>query len=574
MSRKETLIRVLALLYPYDVEPSEELEDSLSFLQSPISAELVVRAGYGGGIIALLPGIPLVLFAPLPIFLSLAIVSGLSLLTIHLIHTAPKMAARLARTRALGETPNLIGRAVLRMQIQPSAEGAVTFAAETGTGPLSQSLRSHIDAAIGTPRTGLLTFSDEWSEHFPALRRSTALLVTAQDAPEGERRRALDRSLTAVLDGTRTQMTEFTSQIRGPATALYAFGVLIPLALVALFPAAGFAGFAESVSIWFFVAIYNVFLPLVLVGASYWLLVRRPVAFPPPRVTRAHPDVPTAIMPSLLWGLGLFAVAFAGTWLFGPSHLAPVGAIGLGLGTFLIVYYRPIMLVRNHVKDVEEYLVDALYLTGRLVAEDRAVEAAIRESGKQVPGATGEVFERASNLQHRLHAGVHEAFHGEYGSLRDIPSTRARSTANLLAIASKEGQPAGRAIVSMADHLEELQEVEHETRLSLSQVTDTLGNTAAYFAPMVAGATVGLAGAIAGEEVDTEVIDGAAAVPADLLGVVIGIYVLILCFVLVPLSVSLQHGFDRSLVGYRIGTALITAVPIYLLTIVVVTRMI
>lgn len=572
--RTATAVSALAMLYPAEAEASEELEEALAFIESPLEPATVVRAGYSAGVIALLCGIPLVLFAPIPPFVSLALVACLSLLAVHFIHTAPKLLAALARTRALGETPNLIGRAVLRMQIQPSAESAVKFAAESGTGPLSESLETHIDAAMGTPRTGLNTFADEWSDRFPSLRRSAALLVTAQDAPEGERQRSLERSLQAILDGTRDQMADFTSSIRGPATALYAFGVLIPLALVALFPAAGLAGFAQNVSIWVFVIAYNVVLPLALVAASYWLLARRPVAFPPPKVTRSHPDVPERVYPAVLWGLGIGGGGYALTVLFGPSALAPVSGAGLGLGAFFIVYYRPIMLVRNHVKEVEEHLADALYLTGQLVSEDKAVEAAIREGGEQIPGATGEVFERASNIQRRLHVGVHEAFHGEHGALKDIPSTRAASTANLLAIASDEGQPAGRAIVSMADHLEDLQEVERETRRSLSRVTDTLDNTAAYFAPMVAGATVGLAGGIAGEGVETGAIEGATSISPDLLGLVIGVYVVMLCFILVPLSIALKHGFDRSLVGYRVGTSLITAIPIYIATVIVVSMVI
>lgn len=560
-------IRLLASLYPYEVTVSDELIDAMEFIESRFEPEEIVRAGYGGGLLAILPVVPLLVFTPVPIWGVFIMIACLSLITIHSIHSWPKLAAAFARTRALGETPNLIGRAVLRMQIQPATESAVRFAAESGEGPLAESLSDHIDASIGTPQTGLLSFADEWSDRFPALRRSAALLVTAQDAPEGERARTLDRALAAILDGTRNQMAEFTNAIRGPTTALYAFGVMLPLALVALIPAVGIAGF--DVSIWFFVVLYNFLLPAILIAASFWLLVRRPVAFPPPNVSRDHPDVPTSVIPSILWGIGGAVGGYLVTMWYGPPALAIIAAVGLGLAFFLIVYYRPIMLVRNYVKDVEEHLVDALYLTGRLVAEDEAVESAIEQAGERVPGETGEVFEHASGLQERLHLGVREAFHGEYGALRDIPSQRARSTANLLAIASEEGQPAGRAVVSMADHLEELQEVEAETKRSLSTVTETLDHTAAYFGPLVAGATVGLAGGM-GEGLDAA--DGATVLPTDQLGLVVGAYVIMLCFILIPLSISLRHGFDRSLVGYRIGTALIAAIPIFLVTIVMVGR--
>lgn len=595
------LVHGLAALYPFDADYGEQIEESLTYLGTPFEPETVVRAGFGGGIVALLPGAALVILSPLPVYVSVVIAFAFSLVTIQGIHDAPNLAARLARTRATGEIPNLIGRIVLRMQIQPTIENAVRFAADTGEGPLSDSLNSHIDASLGSPQTGLLSFSDEWSENFPALQRSTALLVSAQDAPPGERGRSLDRALNATLDGTREQMADFTSSIQGPTTALYAFGVMMPLALVALFPAAGLAGFGGGVSIWVFVIIYDFIIPVGLIGASYWLLVRRPVAFPPPRVSRSHPDVPTSRLPSLLAGLGVGAVAFLLTFLFSRTLIAPVAGLGLGLGTFLLVYYRPIMVVRNHVKAVEEHLVDALYISGRLVAEDHAVESAIEQGANRIPAATGEVFQRASNLQKRVHLGVRESFHGEYGALRNVPSTRADSTTGLLAIASEEGQPAGNALVSMANHIEELQEVEKETKRSLSRVTDTLDNTAAFFGPLVAGATVGLAGGIANqteenqgatgtedsangatESANSEAAEGlpgdigidlgeAVVVSPEMLGLVIGIFVILLCLILVPLSISLKYGFDRALIGYSIGTSLLAAIPIYVISMMLVT---
>lgn len=605
MSVTASTVHGLAALYPFDVDHGEQIEESLSYLGGPFEPETVVRAGYGGGLLALLPGAAVVLLTPLPAFVSLIVTVALSLATVQGIHDAPNLAARLARTRALGEAPNLIGRIVLRMQIQPAVENAVRFAADTGDGPLSDSLDSHIDASLGSPETGLLSFSDEWSQDFPALQRSTALLVTAQDAPAGERGRTLDRALGAMLDGTREQMANFTSSIQGPTTALYAFGVMMPLALVALFPAAGIAGFGSGLSIWVFVLIYNIVLPAVLIGAAYWLLVRRPVAFPPPRVRRSHPDVPRSTLPSVLSGLGAGVGASALTVLFGPAAMTPIAGIGLGLGVFLLVYYRPIMVVRNHVKAVEEHLVDALFLTGRLVAEDHAVESAIEQGADRIPEATGEVFQRASNLQRRVHVGVQEAFHGEYGALRNVPSTRADSTTNLLAIASNEGQPAGKALISMANHIEELQEVEQEARRSLSRVTDTLDNTATFFGPLVAGATVGLAGGIAqqtdenegvadigegdangaaqsdtgggGPELPVDVdldLTEAVVVSPEMLGLVIGVFVILLCVILVPLSVSLKHGFDRALIGYGVGTSLVAAVPTYIITMMLVSLLV
>lgn len=48
---RATLVRSLATLYPAAVEPSDDLEEALSFVGSAHNAETIVRAGYGAGIL-------------------------------------------------------------------------------------------------------------------------------------------------------------------------------------------------------------------------------------------------------------------------------------------------------------------------------------------------------------------------------------------------------------------------------------------------------------------------------------------------------------------------------------------
>ncbi|SFS66296.1 secretion system protein [Halostagnicola kamekurae] len=556
------LLEALARLYPWGVDASDELDESLSFIESPLAADTVLRAGYGAGLSSVALLLPLfVTPVPLPVVGFFALVVPIT--AIHVVHTGPKLAAAFRRTEALGETPNLIGRAVLRMQVQPALESAVRFAASTGRGPLAASLDGHIDRSMGTPRTGLLSFADEWDERFPALRRSAHLLATAQQAPESERARTLDRALAAVLNGTRNQMATFTAAIRGPTTGVFAFGVMLPLAVVALVPSIPMVGI--PVTIWMVVLFYNVVLPGALVAAGFWLLVRRPVAFPPPKIDRSHPALPDRLWARSLCGVCIGVSAYLAANAVGYPELAPIAGIGLGLGTGLLAVYGPILRVRNHVRDVERYLTDALYLVGRQVSEGESVESAIELAGERVPDETGDVFARAAGLQRRLHVSVEEAFFGTYGALESIPSPRAHGTAALLALATDEGRPAGRAIVSMADHLEELEELERETRRNLEEVTSTLDSTAAYFGPLVAGSTVGLATMMA--EMNLTALDGATAFAPSSLALSIGVFVLTLCFVLTPLSLALRHGLDRALIGYHVGRALTSATIIYLLAI-------
>jgi hypothetical protein len=482
-----------------------------------------------------------------------ALIFAVALGVARLARRGPVALATARRTAALGAAPALVARAVLRMRVEPASERAAAFAAR-GEGRLAADLGEHVRRAAGTPRSGLGDFGAAWAEWNPPLRRAALLVESAADAPAGEREATLDRAMDAILDGTRDRMAEFAEAVRGPTTTLYAFGVLLPLALVAVLPAARVAGLPLSVPV--LVVLYDLLLPAVLIGAGAWLLVRRPAAFPPPEVSREHPAVPDRTWPTVVAGVSAGLVAVLGTAPL-PAWTRWPAAVGLAVGAGLVVRFRPVKLVRDDARAAEANLTDALYLVGRRVGDGEAVESALGAAAPEVAGRTGELLAETAGVQRRLRVGVWEAFLGEYGSLADVPSPQARSVAALLAIAAREGRPAGRAVVSMADHVEDLQRVEREARRELASVTGTLRNTAGVFGPLVGGATIALADGMAAGTLGDPL-------PTAALGLAVGSYVLLMAAILTALATGLERGFDRALVGYRVGLALCSAVGAFL----------
>lgn len=576
MSLLRTLVRLcqwLAQLYPWgvgvddsdsdphagrdpDSRPDSDLDRALAFLDVPpgIDSSALVRAGYGAAMLVTVAGLVAVAFVPEHLRTTVAGTTvALALAVPSAFRRGPVIVATARRTAALGAAPALVARAVLRMRIEPASERAADFAAR-GPGRLPASLGEHVREAHGTPRSGLAAFGASWADWNPALRRAVLLVESAADASPGERGRTLDRAMDAILDGTRDKMATFAERVRGPTTGLYAFGVLLPLALVAVLPAARIAGLGLSVPA--LVVVYDLLLPAVLVGAGGWLLVRRPAAFPPPAVSRAHPDVPDRRWPALAAGGVAGLLALAGTAPL-PGWTRWIAVPGAGVGAVLVALFRPVKLVRDDARAVEDHLTDALYLVGRRVSDGTAVETAIADAAPEVAGRTGEMLADAVGVQHRLRIGVRESFLGDHGALADVPSPQARSVAALLALATREGRPAGRAILSMADHVEDLQRVEREARRELASVTGTLRNTAAVFGPLVGGATVALADGMAGGTLGEPL-------PTAALGLAVGSYVLLLAAILTALSTGLERGFDRALVGYRVGLSLLSAVGAFL----------
>jgi hypothetical protein len=351
-------------------------------------------------------------------------------------------------------------------------------------------------------------------------------------------------------------MAAFADAVRGPATGLYAFGVLLPLALASALPAAGAAGLPVALPV--VVAAYDLLLPAGLAVASIWLLSRRPVAFRPARVPPDHPDVPDRRWPAV--GAAI-AAAFASWFAVGrlvAAWAAPLAAIGAGFGVALAAWYRHEKRVRDRAGEIEAGLADALYLVGRRVDGGTAVEAAVVEAAAEVAGPAGDVLADAARRQRQLKLGLRAAFLGDHGPLATVPSPRARSAAAMLALAAREGRPAGAAAVELADHLDELSTVERDARASLSRLTDTLASTAAVFGPVVGGVTVAL-----GDAMGTFG-SGGDPLPTPGLGLAVGAYVLLLSVLLTALSVGLARGLDRALVGYRCGLALASATACYL----------
>jgi len=579
-----------------DSTASPELRRAVAFLGWDVTAERVVDIGYRVGVavglvVTVVAGVVAGAVAAGPAGLAAAVAG------VHAVHRAPVWLASLRRTRALGAAPGLVGRLVLRMRLDPSTERAVGFAARTGDGPLATALSRHERGSADGPTSGLQAFAREWRPWFPAIDRAAALVRTAATAPPERRGRCLDRALDATLSGTTDRLASFVGAVRGPVSALYAFGVLLPLALIALLPAGAAAGVAIGPGI--VAGLYLVALPGGLVAASAWLLSRRPVAFPPPRIGRNHPDVPNRRGLAVLVGCVLGAVAAVVSARAVAPWAWPVAGVGVGVGGSLFVIARPRRAVLSDVRDVERGLPDAMTVIGGDVAEGVAVETAVANAGERLDGATGDVFERAGRRSDTLRVGVREAFLGRGGPAAAIPSPRLRGAIALLAVAAREGRPAGDVLLELADQLESLRDLERDARRQLATVTGTLSNTAAVFAPLVGGATVALAtgidaadvgslgaGAAAGADAlgggglsasggttatgagtaasGSGATGGAGTLSVPVLGRIVGAYVLLLAALLTGLATGLERGFDRTLVAYRVGIALPTATTTFL----------
>lgn len=468
----------------------------------------------------------------------------------------PHVRAVARRSRTLGAAPDVIGLVVLSLRLDPALERATAFAADHGDGRLAASLAAHAREARGRSGAGFAAFAETWADHLPSLRRAAALADAAVEAPPGDRERLLDRTLAVVVEGTQERAGEYADAVHGPTTAVYAFGVVLPLALVGVAPAAASAGLPVTAGA---VALaYGVGLPLAVLAVVCWILARRPVALPPAGVPADHPGLDGRRRRTALAAVCGFAAALAASTVL-PAWALPVLLVGWPVGGALACWCQPACEIREHARDVEDGLADALSVLGHRLRHGRAVEAAVADAGDTLDGAAGAVFAAAGRRMRRLRVGVEEAFFGDHGPLARTRSHRARAAVSLAVHAADAGPPGGRVLVDVADLFDDLAALDREVRREFAATTRTLRHTALVYAPLVAGVTVALSARVSG-------IDGATALPTSSLALAVGGYVLWLAAVLPALAVGLDRGLDRALVGYHAGVALAAAATVYPVT--------
>ena len=527
----------------------------------------------------------------------------------------PKIHAKFLKIHTLGDIPEIQSYIVMSMKLVPNMERALIFAADNSFRPLARDLKkliwdihirvySNIDEA-------LIEFANQWGKNSEYFKRSLHLVKSSTSEPdEAQRIMTLNKSLDIVLEGTRTMMDAFAAKLKTPTYVLYSIFILIPLALVALLPAVSIVGVRmDTVTL---VLIYNIGLPLVTFLYSEYILLQRPATFSPPDISDKHPGLSnisstrkTILVISLIAG---GAVGFSGYILlyFGnPFNIISKEAMaGLVLPTFPVVWamtvmitiyclgiYTPYKKIRDSVKQIENEFADAMFILGRRISEGRSAEEAFSHTSETMKGAKigeafAEIVKNLTCLRTTLHGAI---FDEEYGAFKDIYSDRVHTMMKLLTESvHRSHEAAGMAIIKLADHLKELQEVEANIRRSLYDVTSTMRSTAIIFAPLIAGVTLALSEVIQkilqniskesrnlpdeysiGDFMKEAGTGMTQTVPPDIFLLVVGIYMILLVMILTRFAGGIEYGDDRPQFMYDLGQTLPMSIMVFTVTTII-----
>jgi len=599
-----------------EMSVSEEFMESLNFTGLDVEPYEVLILAYIGALVATAFAIviDLIIFAfygfsimgmgMITLALLIGITAGLPLAVLQFLSEYPKTKAGYMMVHSMGDIPEVLSYIVMYLKLIPNMEDGIRFAARESNTSLGKDLKKLVwDLEVRVYQSiddAITSFANLWGKWSDYLKRALHLIRSAvREGSESERNITLDRSLDIVMEGTKNSMTNFANQLHQPTLVIYSIGVMIPLALIGMLPAASLVGM--RISIFQIFLIYDIILPLLLFIYIRKVLLSRPATFNPPAIPSNHPDVEninkkenmveaavlgTVIaIPGVIFML-LPAVIMKGRLVdlvnrlntFLPVTLFILWGAAAAVSLYCLRTYTAYKKIRDDIKKMEEEFSDSLYVIGKRITEGKPAEEAFQYAARTMEGSEmGKIFARTSFNLTSMRTNLNDAlFDKKFGSLKHVYSDRIRAVMHLFVEGVKKSyEAAGVAIVKVAEHLKQLQEVEKGIKNSLGTLTSTLKSTATIFAPMIAGITLGITKLISvtvekmdfGSIPENDFLSGTSNFSFDIrpeyFVLVIGIYIIQLIFLLMRFANGIDEGDDKVEYMYNLGKSMPTAVAFF-----------
>jgi hypothetical protein len=542
---------------------------------------------------------------------------------VHGLKNYPKTYAKFLQIHSLGDIPEVLSYLVMYLKLIPNLENSVKFTATESSTILAGDFKKlvwdleiRVYHGIEDAITHFAIQWGQWSEYF---KRSLHLLSSSiQEKEESSRIITLDRALEVSLEGTKETMNHYVNRLHQPTVILYSLGIMIPLSLVAMLPAAGLVGIRITL-IQVFI-IYDVLLPLLVFLYTRHILLQRPATFNPPHIPANHPDLRTIntrrqcflavllgcgiALPGLCVLLSPLYVAndSANPILYSPIDIRWVNEIfpmtlffiwggGIAISFYCLSVYRPYKKIRDRVKQMEQEFSDALYILGKRISEEKSPEESFLCLARTMEGAQiAEVFRQTTYNLVMMHINFYDAlFSTEFGSLRNVYSDRIKAILRLFVEGIQKSQQAVSAsLIRIADHLKQLQEVERKIKDMLYELTSTIQSTISLFAPLIAGVTLSITTLISAilTSVHTQIAGetmtelsptyagmsetfAAENIHPEYFVLVIGIYLIQLVILLTRFTNGINEGDDKAMYMYSLGKTLPLTIAVFSVTIII-----
>ncbi|MBI4448835.1 hypothetical protein HY641_02295 [Candidatus Woesearchaeota archaeon] len=210
------------------------------------------------------------------------------------LRSLPEFFSNAWRMKASNQMVQCVFYVVTYMRHTSNLEGAINFAADHLTPPLSLDLKKIVwDVETGeydTIKDSLDAYLETWKKWNGEFIESMHLIESSLYEASEERRLALlDKSLDVILTETYERMLHYAHNLKSPITILHMLGVILPiLGLVVLPLIVSFIGETE----WYHIAaLYNVVLPMGVFILGRKILSLRPTGYGDVDISEVNPKL-------------------------------------------------------------------------------------------------------------------------------------------------------------------------------------------------------------------------------------------------------------------------------------------
>ena len=474
---------------PFTGKQADKLQKAIDRLYLPITPSQVFSFALFCTIISMI--ITIASFFVFP-FLAIVFLTMTFLVFWHL-STFPLRLIKLQRTQASTELILAILYLVIYMRNISNLENAIKFAAENLEGPLSLDFKKILwdteALKYSTVQEALDDYINQWGERNKAFVDAIHLIEASMHQTDEKRRvEVLDGALSRILTGATEVMEHYVNDLRMPISALFMFGVTLPVMGLVMFPIMGsFLGGGFTAPMLFI--FYCILIPFVVWYIGQTILEKRPIAFPQPDVSN-HPDAPPkghfriknynipAWIPAVIIVI-IFLMPYV-IYFFtirggveNPSEidvyfsLLFVLAVGLGIAAYNKLIAHPRMLVRKNIYDLESHFSDAIFQIGNRMAEGFPPETALIKTANSMKGTTiagfiRRIIHNIYKLGHDLNTAV---FDKMAGAMKYYPSKMIESAMRVF-VSSARVSPeiTSSSMVNISIYLKKVHQIEEKIK--------------------------------------------------------------------------------------------------------------
>ncbi len=475
----------------------------------------------------------------------------------------PESLAKRLELESFGSAPEMVNYMAMSMELTPSLDRALQFAAENSTGPMARELEALVwriqTREYPSTEKALATYAMELEGENEELRSAIYNLLSAAKESDPESMGSnLQRATAMIMTGTRHRVEEYSASLSTPATVLFALGILLPMVLGSLIPMMSFGGFdsgSQSNSSWSTTFVLSFLLmdlifPTIALLYSRNILSRRPGIYSfliPDNASDIFPRLPVFIAAVCITTI-LSWLTFTGTGFWGHQESISVLLFIVGISISLWYLIRTAGSRKSRLRELEgleNQMPDMLFQIGSRMAEGLAIERALEEVGQSMDGTqAGDFLLGLVNGLGRSGRGLEEyLFSDDGGIMPPHPSRKLKATMRLMVEASKKNpETAGKLLMSMSNHMRELSKTDRELKVKMRATIDSMRNTALFFAPVIMGVTVGLYHLL---NSTFEEMQGQEGMPDFLFVSVMGTYLLLTVAIIIVFCSGIEKGRSR-----------------------------